>query len=70
MTIKSEYMVQLVINVENENLLPHLKKVLKAIDGISIAKSEKKKRKSGIEKAYEDIRAGRISHYESVDDKQ
>ncbi len=61
-------MVQLIINVENENLLPHLKKVLKAIDGISIAKPEKKKRKSGIEKAYEDIRAGRISHYESVDD--
>lgn len=60
-------MTQLTINIENVAILPHLKKILAAIDGISIAKPAKKK-KSGLEEAYDDVRANRVNTYDSVDD--
>lgn len=58
-------MTQLTINVEDKAILPHLKKILGAINGISIAKP---RRKTGLEKALEDVEAGRITRAESVDD--
>lgn len=61
-------MTQLTINIEDKNILPHLKKILNAIDGVSIAKPEKKKRVSGLAEAYADIKAGRITHYNSAED--
>ena len=60
-------MTQITINVENLSILPHLKKNLNAIEGVSIAKPSRKKR-SGIEEAYDDILAGRVYHADSVDD--
>ena len=45
----------------------HLKKILNAIEGVSIAKPEKK-RKTGLDEAYEDVRAGRIYHAANVDE--
>ena len=60
-------MIQITINIEDKSILPHLKKILNAIDGVSIAKPEKK-RKTGLDEAYEDVRAGRISHFESADE--
>ena len=60
-------MTQITINIEDKSILPHLKKILNAIDGVSIAKPEKK-RKTGLYEAYEDVRAGRISHFESADE--
>lgn len=35
-------MTQLTINIEDKAILPHLKKILNAIDGVSIAKPEKR----------------------------
>ena len=61
-------MTQLTINVENNSILPHLKKILNALDGVSIAKPEKRKHKSGIEEAFDDIQAGRIYHAKNTDD--
>ena len=61
-------MTQLTINIEDTSILPHLKKILNAIDGVSIAKTATKRRKSGIEESYEDVRAGRVTKCESVDD--
>lgn len=61
-------MTQLTINIEDKSILPHLKKILNAIDGVSIAKSANKKKKSGIEEAYEDIKAGRVTHFENVNE--
>lgn len=58
-------MTQITINIEDKSILPHLKKILNAIEGVSIAKPEKK-HKTGLDEAYEDVRAGRISHYESA----
>ena len=60
-------MTQLTINIEDKSILPHLKKILNAIEGVSIAKPSKRK-KCGIDEALDDIKAGRVTHYDNVDD--
>ena len=60
-------MTQIVINIEDKSILPHLKKILNAIEGVSLAKPMRKK-KSGIEEAFEDIKAGKVTPVNSVDD--
>jgi hypothetical protein len=60
-------MTQLTINIEDKSILPHLKKILNAIEGVSIVKSTTKK-KCGLEEALDDVKAGRIHHSESVED--
>ncbi|MDE7375351.1 MAG: response regulator [Muribaculaceae bacterium] len=61
-------MTQLTINIENKSIVPHLKKILSAIEGVSISKPEKKNKKSGIEESFEDARAGRVTHYASAEE--
>lgn len=61
-------MTQITINIENQSILPHLKKILAAIEGVSIAKSGKVPQKSGIEEAIEDARTGRVTHYNNADE--
>ena len=51
-------MTQLTINIEDKSILPHLKKILNAIEGVSIAKSSKTK-KCGLDEALDDVKAGR-----------
>ena len=58
-------MQQIKINVENPSIMPSLRRVLNAIDGISIVPTRRKK---GIEEAEEDIRKGRVYKADSVDD--
>lgn len=60
-------MTQLTINIEDKSILPHLKKILSAINGVSLAKPVRKK-KTGLEEALEDVEAGRITHADNVDD--
>lgn len=59
-------MTQLIINIEDKTILPHLKKILNAIDGISIV-NKSTRRRPGIEEAYEDIKNGHINHYDSAE---
>ncbi len=59
-------MTQLTINIEDKSILPHLKKILNAIEGVSIVKSSTKK-KCGLEEALDDVKAGKIHHAENVD---
>ena len=61
-------MTQITINVEDKSVLPIIRKILNAFPGVTIAKPEKKQKKSGIEESYEDVRAGRITHCKDVDD--
>ena len=63
-------MTQLILNIENPAILPSLKKVLSALEGVSIAKSVKKAgRKTGLELALEHVREGRVSGpFHSVDE--
>ncbi len=61
-------MTQLVLNIENPAILPSLKKVLGALDGVSIAKpSKKSRRKTELELAIEEARKGEVTRWESVD---
>lgn len=54
------------IQVEDDKVMAGLKKVLEAMNGVVILPARKKK--SGIEKAMEDVRKGRVTKYESSDD--
>lgn len=58
-------MQQITINVENPSIMPSLRRVLNAIEGISIVPA---RRKTGIEEAEDDIRKGRVYKAVSVDD--
>lgn len=60
-------MTQITINVENASILPHLKKILNSIEGVSIVRPVKK-RKSGLEEAYDDVRSGRVNKYGSSEE--
>lgn len=64
---KNYDMTQLTINIEDKSMVPHLKKILEAMQGISIAKPQRRC-KTGIEEAYDDIKAGRVYRAECVDD--
>ena len=58
-------MQQITINIENPAILPSLRKILNAIDGVSIVPQ---RRQTGIEEAEEDVRKGRVYKADSVDD--
>lgn len=60
-------MTQITINIEDNRILPHLKKILNAIEGVSIAKTTSRK-KTSIEEALDDAKAGRINKYESPEE--
>ncbi|MDE7412568.1 MAG: response regulator [Muribaculaceae bacterium] len=60
-------MTQITINIEDKSILPHLKKILNAIEGVSIAKPSKLK-ECGLDEAIEDVKAGRVHYADSVDD--
>lgn len=60
-------MAQVIINVDNPSILPSLRKVLEALDGVTIVPNKRRK-KTGIEEADEDIKAGRVYKAESVEE--
>ncbi len=60
-------MTRMIIEVEDESLVPHLIKIFNAMNGVSVITTNKKK-KSGLEEAMEDIKAGRVTRYESAED--
>lgn len=66
-------MTQLILNISDPSVLPTLKKVVKAFNGVTIApdakKSKEKKFKCGLDEALEDVRAGRVyGPFESFDE--
>ncbi|MDE6443337.1 MAG: hypothetical protein K2K64_02790 [Muribaculaceae bacterium] len=60
-------MTQLIINIENKSILPHLKKILNALDGVSIAKNTSKP-KGSLDKALKELKEGKIERFDSVND--
>lgn len=52
-------MEQIIINVEDKSILNSLRKILNSLNGVSIVKP-KKKRRTGLDEAIEDVNAGRV----------
>lgn len=60
-------MTQLTINVEDKAILPHLKKILNAIEGVSIEMPQRK-RKNGLDKALDDVKTGRTKRFDTLEE--
>lgn len=60
-------MKQLIINIEDESVGILLRKLIKSLNGVSIAKQVRKK-KCGLDRALEDVAAGRISRFDSKEE--
>lgn len=67
---------QLVLNIEDKSILPSLKRILQAIEGVSIAKPVRTRKNKTMDitktaaykEAMEDKAQGRVYHAESVED--
>ena len=59
-------MTQLTLNVTDESLIPMLRKLFRSMEGVEIA--PRRRKKSGIELAYEDVEAGRVTQWNSPDE--
>ncbi len=60
-------MTQLVLTITDPNEASLIKKLLSKFDSVTITKPTRK-RKTGLDEALEDVKAGRVYHAESVDD--
>lgn len=59
-------MTELVIEVEDKSILASLKKILSNLDGVKV-RSNTRRKKTGLELALEDVEAGRVTEWESID---
>ncbi|MCC8037378.1 MAG: hypothetical protein LIP02_04470 [Bacteroidales bacterium] len=60
-------MTQLLLTIEDESKVSALKKVLQMMDGVYVTKPHKK-RKTGLDLAFEDVAAGRVTKWNSVEE--
>ena len=60
-------MTQVTLNIEDQSSWKLIRDMMKHLPGISIARSTRK-RKTGLDKALEEIRRGEVDHHETVDD--
>ena len=59
-------MTELTLKVTDESLIPMLRKLFRSMEGVEVA--PRRRRKSGIELAYEDVEAGRGTKWNSPDE--
>lgn len=60
-------MAELLIEVENESFLSSLRKVLSSMDGVKVKRASQRK-ETGLELALEDVKEGRVTEWNSVDE--
>ena len=61
-------MAQLILNIENPAILPSLRKVLGALEGVSIVKQPKRAgKKSELDLAIEEAENGVVTYWKDVD---
>ena len=58
-------MTQIVLNIEDKNLLPGLRKILSNLNGVTIAKT-RTVRKGTLVQAVEEVRKGKLTKVSSV----
>lgn len=56
------------INIENKSILPHLKKILAALDGVSIVPVPKHHYGGTLTEAMREVKAGKTKKFDSVED--
>ncbi len=63
-------MTQIILDIENKNILPSLRKVLSAIPGVKIINQRTRKTKTmtPYEKSLKDVEEGRVYEYDSLND--
>ena len=63
-------MTQLTLQFENNAIKNRFLKIIELMNGVSVVKPQPKtkSKKCGLDEALEDVKAGRVSEYESVDD--
>ena len=63
-------MTQLTLQFENNAIKNHFLKIIELMNGVTVVKPQPKSKtkKSGLDEALEDVKAGRVSEYASVDD--
>lgn len=63
-------MTQLTLQFENESIKKPFLKIIELMNGVSVVKpqSKTKTKKCGLDEALEDVKAGRVYEYASVDD--
>lgn len=63
-------MTQLTLEFENNTIKNRLLKVIELIDGVTVVKpqTKSKTKKSGLDEALEDVKAGRVYKAKDVDD--
>lgn len=60
---------QMIVTLEDVASMPMIKKAIELIRGVkSVKTTSVKKRKIGIEKALDDVKAGRVTQWNSVDE--
>lgn len=60
-------MTELTVNIEDSSMIEQIKQAISMLKGVSSV-TMKKKRRTGMERAVEDIEQGRIYEAESVED--
>ena len=60
-------MTQITLTISDPKDASLIKKLLAKFDSVTISKPQRK-RKTGIDEALEDVAAGRVTRYDSVDD--
>ncbi len=58
-------MTEITLKVTDESLLPMLRKLFRSMEGVEMITHRRKK--SGIEKALDDVKAGRVTKWDSPD---
>ena len=63
-------MTQLTLQFESNAIKNHFLKIVELMNGVSVVKPQpkSKSKKCGLDEALEDVEAGRVSEYASVDD--
>ena len=63
-------MTQLTLEFESNEIKNHFLKIIELMNGVSVVKPQPKtkSKKCGLEEALDDVKAGRVSEYASVDD--
>lgn len=61
----SENMKEITLRVSDESLLPMLRKLFRSLDGVEVV--TRRRKKSGLEKALEDVAAGRVTKWDDED---